>query len=150
MNRVIAALHSVDYAAAGLADYGKPGNYFARQIARWSHQCRESTLPITDAMRQLMDWLPEHIPAGDETTLVHGDYRLDNVVLDAADPGRIAAVLDWEMSTLGDPLADLGLLIVYWRQAGDEQRPQCAEDAFHGAPSECPWRGRSWERFHRR
>lgn len=114
MNRVIAALHSVDYEAAGLASYGKPGNYFARQITRWSRQCREATLPVNEAMQKLMEWLPEHIPAGDETTLVHGDYRLDNLVFHPTEP-RVIGVLDWELSTLGHPLADLSYQCMAWR-----------------------------------
>jgi aminoglycoside phosphotransferase (APT) family kinase protein len=113
MNRVIAALHGVDYQAIGLADYGKPGNYFARQINRWSRQTRESTLPLNQAMRHLMDWLPEHLPAGDETTLVHGDYRMDNLVFHPTEP-RIIGVLDWELSTLGHPLADLSYQCMAW------------------------------------
>ena len=114
MNRVIAALHNVDYEAAGLASYGKPGNYFARQITRWSRQCRWSTLPVNEAMQKLMEWLPEHIPAGDETTLVHGDYRLDNLVFHPTEP-RVIGVLDWELSTLGHPLADLSYQCMSWR-----------------------------------
>ena len=114
MNRVIAALHSVDYEAAGLVSYGKPGNYFARQITRWSRQCRESTLPLNEAMRKLMEWLPEHIPAGDETTLVHGDYRLDNLLFHPIEP-RVIGVLDWELSTLGHPLADVSYQCMSWR-----------------------------------
>jgi acyl-CoA dehydrogenase len=114
MNRVIAALHQVDYAAAGLGDYGKAGNYVGRQIARWSRQCRESTVPLHPAMRRLMDWLPEHLPAGDETTLVHGDYRLDNLIVHPAEP-RVIGVLDWELSTLGHPLADLAYQCMAWR-----------------------------------
>ena len=93
MNRVIAALHRVDYSAVGLDSYGRPGNYFARQITRWSRQCRESTLPVSDAMLRLMDWLPEHIPPGDETTLVHGDYRLDNLVFHPTEPRVIGKSL---------------------------------------------------------
>jgi len=114
MNRVIAALHAVDVAAVGLSDHGRPGNYFERQIARWSRQCRESTLPLPEAMHRLMDWLPEHIPPGDETTLVHGDYRLDNLVLHPTEP-RVIAVLDWELSTLGHPLADFAYQCMAWR-----------------------------------
>jgi aminoglycoside phosphotransferase (APT) family kinase protein len=114
MNRVIAALHSLDYEAAGLASYGKPGNYFARQITRWSRQCSESTLPLNEAMQKLMEWLPEHIPAEDETTLVHGDYRLDNMVFHPVET-RIIGVLDWELSTLGHPLADLSYQCMSWR-----------------------------------
>ena len=114
MGRVIAALHAVDFRAAGLADFGKAGNYFARQIARWSRQCREARLPVGPAMRELMDWLPEHVPPDDETTLVHGDYRLDNLIFHPTEP-RVVAVLDWELSTLGHPLADLSYQCMAWR-----------------------------------
>ena len=114
MSRVIAALHAVDYAAVGLADYGKSGNYVGRQVARWSRQCRESTLPMNAAMHRLMDWLPEHLPQDNETTLVHGDYRLDNLVFHATEP-RVIGVLDWELSTLGHPLADLAYQCMAWR-----------------------------------
>lgn len=113
MNRAIAALHSVDYAAAGLSSFGRPGNYFARQIGRWSRQCQESTLPLNDAMQRLMEWLPDHIPAGDETTLVHGDYRLDNLLFHPTEP-RVIGVLDWELSTLGHPLADFSYQCMSW------------------------------------
>lgn len=114
MSRVIAALHAVDYRAVGLDDYGKKGNYVGRQVARWSRQCRESTLPVNAAMRRLMDWLPEHLPEDDETTLVHGDYRMDNLVFHPTEP-RIIGVLDWELSTLGHPLADLAYQCMAWR-----------------------------------
>jgi len=114
MNRVIAALHGVDYQAVGLESYGKSGNYFARQISRWTRQCRESTLPLSAAMQQLMDWLPAHIPPGDETTLVHGDFRLDNLVFHPSEP-RVIGVLDWELSTLGHPLADFSYQCMAWR-----------------------------------
>jgi aminoglycoside phosphotransferase (APT) family kinase protein len=113
MNRVLAALHAVDYAAAGLADYGKPGNYFARQVGRWSRQCESATLPLPAAMRRLMDWLPQHIPADDTTTLVHGDYRLDNLVFHPSEP-RVIGVLDWELSTLGHPFADISAQCMSW------------------------------------
>ena len=117
MNRVIAALHKVDYAARGLAGYGKPGNYFERQIGRWSKQYQASvTQPITE-MDRLIDWLPAHIPASarDEglTSIVHGDYRLDNVIFHPTEP-RILAVLDWELSTLGHPLADFSYHCMAW------------------------------------
>ena len=114
MNRVIAALHAVDYRAVGLESYGKPGSYFARQIARWSRQCQASSLPVSVAMRSLMDWLPQHIPADDETTLVHGDFRLDNLIFHPTEP-RVLAVLDWELSTLGHPLADFAYHCMAWR-----------------------------------
>lgn len=117
MNRVIAALHKVDVAAAGLADFGKPGNYFERQIGRWSRQYVASITQPIEAMDRLIDWLPAHMPASarDETrvSVVHGDYRLDNLVFDRAQP-RVLAVLDWELSTLGHPLADFSYHCMAW------------------------------------
>jgi len=113
MNRVIAALHRIDYAAAGLADYGKPGNYFARQIGRWSRQYRSSETVRIEPMDALIAWLPENIPAGDETTVVHGDYRMDNLIFHPDEP-RILAILDWELSTLGHPLADFSYHCMSW------------------------------------
>jgi aminoglycoside phosphotransferase (APT) family kinase protein len=106
MNRVLAALHRVDYAARGLADYGKPGNYFARQIRRWSQQYQAAKTDELDSMERLMAWLPAHIPSDDQTCLVHGDFRLDNMIFHPHEP-RVLAVIDWELSTLGHPLADL-------------------------------------------
>ena len=116
LNRVIATLHQVDYAAVGLSDYGKPGNYLARQIARWTKQYRASETEKIDAMERLMEWLPQHIPADDQTRVVHGDYRLDNVIFHPTQP-RILAVLDWELSTLGHPLADFAYHCMSWRLA---------------------------------
>jgi aminoglycoside phosphotransferase (APT) family kinase protein len=104
--RVLARLHAVDYEAIGLADYGKPGNYFGRQIGRWSQQYEASKTREIESMDRLMKWLPANIPNDDASCIVHGDYRLDNLVL-AADEARVSAVLDWELSTLGHPLADL-------------------------------------------
>ena len=104
--RVLARLHAVDYEAIGLADYGKPGNYFGRQIGRWSQQYEASKTREIESMDRLMKWLPANIPDDDASCIVHGDYRLDNLVL-AADEARVSAVLDWELSTLGHPLADL-------------------------------------------
>jgi len=117
MNRVIAALHSVDFAARGLAGYGKPGNYFERQIGRWSRQYQASvTQPIAE-MDNLMAWLPAHIPASarDESrvSIVHGDFRLDNLLFHPTEP-RVLAVLDWELSTLGHPLADFSYHCMAW------------------------------------
>ena len=115
LNRVIAALHAVDCRAVGLGDFGKTGNYVSRQIARWSRQTAASTVPVAASMRTLMDWLPRHLPEeGGDTTLIHGDYRLDNVILHPTEP-RILAVLDWELSTLGDPLADFAYHAMSWR-----------------------------------
>ena len=117
MNRVISALHSVDPKAVGLADYGKPGNYFMRQIGRWSKQYQASvTEPITE-MDRLIDWLPAHMPASaldeSQVSIVHGDYRLDNLMFHPTEP-RIVAVLDWELSTLGHPLADFSYHCMSW------------------------------------
>ncbi|UCE32941.1 MAG: phosphotransferase family protein [Burkholderiales bacterium] len=113
MNRVIAALHAVRPEAVGLGDFGKPGNYFARQINRWSKQYQLSETESIDEMDRLIAWLPENIPSDDETTIVHGDYRLDNLIFD---PGqaRVRAVLDWELSTLGHPLADFSYHCMAW------------------------------------
>jgi aminoglycoside phosphotransferase (APT) family kinase protein len=116
----LAALHAVEPAAVGLGDFGRPDGYLRRQVARWGRQWAATPgepLPDLDA---LGDALAGALPAGPGGPVVHGDYRLDNTVLDPRRPGRIAAVLDWEMSTLGDPLADLGLLLVYWAQADDD------------------------------
>ncbi len=113
MNRVIAALHGVDYAKIGLADYGKPGNYFERQIARWTKQYRASETEKIEAMDNLIEWLPKNIPPGEEISIVHGDYRMDNLIFHATEP-RILAILDWELSTLGHPLADFSYHCMSW------------------------------------
>jgi len=106
MNTTIARLHGIDYQAIGLGDYGKPGNYFARQIGRWTRQYTEDVDGGRDPnMDALVAWLPDNIPDGDETSIVHGDYRCDNMIFHATEP-RVIAVLDWELSTLGHPLAD--------------------------------------------
>jgi len=117
MNRVIAALHSVNFADRGLANYGKPGNYFERQIGRWSKQYVASiTQPIPE-MEHLMEWLPRNIPAMARNdalvSIVHGDYRLDNLMFDPQAP-KVVAVLDWELSTLGHPLADFSYHCMAW------------------------------------
>ena len=115
MNRVLAALHRVNVDTVGLTDYGKPGNYYARQIGRWTKQYRASETEAVAEMEALIDWLPNHIPEGDETVaLVHGDYRLDNMIFHPREP-RIIGILDWELSTLGDPLADLAYQLMAWR-----------------------------------
>ncbi len=114
LSHVLARLHTVDWQALGLADFGKPGNYFARQIHRWTQQYRASETEKIEAMERLIAWMPEHIPPGDETTLVHGDFRLGNVIIHPSEP-RVAAVLDWELSTLGHPLADLAYTCLPYR-----------------------------------
>lgn len=107
MNRVLAALHSVDLEATGLSDYGKPGNYFERQFGRWSSQYKASELQPIPEMDQLIEWLDANLPADDgKVSLTHGDYRLDNVMF-SQDNSKIIAVLDWELSTLGHPYSDL-------------------------------------------
>lgn len=113
-NDVIARLHNVDYEAIGLSDYGRPGNYFARQISRWTKQYQASETETIDAMNSLIEWLPENIPPGDETTIVHGDYRLDNMIFHPTEP-RVLAVLDWELGTLGHPLGDFAYHCMSWR-----------------------------------
>src|SRR5689334_16803356 len=113
MNETIARLHALDPAKIGLADFGKGENYVARQVERWSKQYRASETEKLDAMERLIDWLPKNIPAGGPVRLVHGDYRLDNLIVSGDQP-RIAAVLDWELSTLGDPLADFSYHLMAW------------------------------------
>ncbi len=114
MNKVIAQLHMTDIEEAGLGDFGKPGNYFARQIARWSKQYIASETESIPAMNKLIEWLPKNIPPGDEMSIVHGDYRLDNMILHSA-RSEVLAVLDWELSTLGHPLGDFTYHLMQWR-----------------------------------
>jgi aminoglycoside phosphotransferase (APT) family kinase protein len=117
MNRVQAALHTVDFAKQGLASYGKPGNYFERQIGRWSKQYVASVTQPIPEMDALIDWLPKHIPASaldpSKVSIVHGDYRLDNMIFHPSEP-RVLAVLDWELSTLGHPLGDFSYHCMAW------------------------------------
>jgi aminoglycoside phosphotransferase (APT) family kinase protein len=114
MNAVIAALHSVDYAAVGLTEFGRPGNYLARQIARWSRQYQASETEQQPAMDRLIEWLPRHLPPEGEARIVHGDYRIDNLIYHPTEP-RVIGVLDWELSTIGDPLADFAYHAMAWR-----------------------------------
>ena len=111
-NKNLAKLHSVDYKKIGLEDYGKPGNYVARQVSRWSKQYRASETDNIEAMNNLIDWLPKNIPDDDETTIVHGDYRLDNMILKN---NEVVGILDWELSTLGHPIADFSYHCLSWR-----------------------------------
>lgn len=115
MNSTMAALHELDPVAIGLADYGRPGNYFARQIGRWSRQYLEDELAGRDEnMDRLVEWLPANIPTGDEISIVHGDFRCDNMIFDPVQP-KVLAVLDWELSTLGHPLADFSYHLMMYR-----------------------------------
>jgi len=113
LNRVIAKLHMLDYRALGLETFGKPGNYIERQVARWTKQYRASETERVPAMDKLIDWLPNNIPPETGTTVVHGDYRLDNAIFHPTEP-TILAVLDWELSTLGEPLADFAYHCMSW------------------------------------
>jgi len=107
MNDTLAKMHNVDFKAAGLEDFGKQGNYFERQIGRWSKQYRASETDHVESMEELIKWLPANLPNDDTTTICHGDYRLENMIIHPTEP-RVVAVLDWELCTLGHPLADLG------------------------------------------
>lgn len=119
MNASLAALHRIDFAAAGLGDYGKPGGYVGRQIARWSNQyLADEVAGRHPAMDRLVQWLPEHLPKADETSITHGDFRVDNMIFHPTEP-RVIAVLDWELSTLGDPLADFGYHAMMYRMPRD-------------------------------
>jgi len=119
MNDTIARLHRFDPAAIGLGDFGRGENYVARQVERWSKQYRASETEKIDAMERLIEWLPKHIPPGAPGRLVHGDYRLDNLIV-AKDSADVAAVLDWELSTLGDPLADFTYHLMAWHMPHSE------------------------------
>ena len=118
MNAAIARLHGVDPVAIGLADFGRPGNYFARQIDRWTKQYRASETEAVPAMDRLIEWLPTHIPPDPDgreaSAIVHGDYRLDNIIFHPTEP-RVLAVIDWELSTLGHPLGDFAYHLMSWR-----------------------------------
>jgi aminoglycoside phosphotransferase (APT) family kinase protein len=140
LNDVIARLHRVDYQAIGLGDYGRPGNYVARQIDRWTRQYRASETERIEAMDRLIEWLPQHVPAEDETSIVHGDYRLDNVIFHPTEP-RIVAVLDWELSTLGNPLGDFAYHMMSWRLGQTAYRGLAGHDlAALGIPDEAAYR----------
>jgi aminoglycoside phosphotransferase (APT) family kinase protein len=109
----LAALHNIDVEAAGLSDYGKPGNYFGRQVERWTKQYRASETEVMPEMERLIEWLPKTLPEQTRTSIVHGDYRIDNMIF-ASDAPKVLAVLDWELGTLGDPLADFTYVAMAW------------------------------------
>jgi aminoglycoside phosphotransferase (APT) family kinase protein len=127
----LAALHNTDHEAIGLADFGRPGNYFARQIDRWTKQYKASETHTIAEMDRLIEWLPRTVPADDLTTIVHGDYRLDNMVLHPTEP-RVKAVLDWELSTLGNPLADFSYFLMNWVNGAIATIPDLTA---HGIPT---------------
>lgn len=150
MNRVMAALHTVDVTRRGLADYGKPGNYFERQIGRWSKQYVASVTQPIDEMDKLMAWLPMNMPASakddSKVSIVHGDYRMDNLMF-AADAPQVVAVLDWELSTLGHPLADFSYHCMAWHIPASLGRGIGGLDiAALGIPSEAEYMRRYCER----
>ncbi len=135
MIATLARLHGVDWRAAGLTGYGRPGNYVARQIHRWTAQYRASETGRIDAMERLIEWLPAHIPANDEAAIVHGDFRPGNLLLDAGAP-RIAAVIDWELSTIGHPLVDLGHHALLFRTGPEDFGAFADRPLPDGIPSE--------------
>ena len=152
MNRVLAAMHSINVADVGLGDYGRPGNYFERQVGRWTKQYRASETQTVPAMEELMAWLPENMPAEDDrVALVHGDYRLDNVMFHPTEP-KIIAVLDWELSTLGNPIADLAYQVMAWQLprdagitglAGVDRKPLAIPDDNNYVTRYCERTGRN-------
>ena len=136
MNRVLAALHAVDYRQAGLDGFGKPQGYVQRQIARWSKQYAASKLRELPAMDEVIEWLPRHVPPGEETAIAHGDYRLGNLLIHPDEP-RVVAVLDWELATLGHPLADLAYnCLAYHLSAGSGRGFGDMDLAAAGIPDE--------------
>jgi aminoglycoside phosphotransferase (APT) family kinase protein len=145
MNRVLAALHAIDPAAVGLAAFGASGGYFGRQIARWTKQYRASETRPIEAMDRLIEWLPANDPGLQETRIVHGDFRNDNLIFSQAEP-RILAVLDWELSTLGHPLADLAQHVMVWRIPAKDYRGLADSDlAALGIPSEADYLASYWQ-----
>jgi aminoglycoside phosphotransferase (APT) family kinase protein len=138
-NRVISELHKIDYRAVGLEDFGKPGNYIGRQVERWSKQYRASETQKIEAMDHLIDWLPKNVPPEAGTSVVHGDFRLDNTIFHPTG-ARILAVLDWELSTLGDPLADFAYHCMGFHIPPDKFRGVAGLDiASLGIPSEAEY-----------
>jgi aminoglycoside phosphotransferase (APT) family kinase protein len=149
MNRVIAAMHSVGVNEVGLADYGKPGNFFARQIGRWTKQYQASITEPIEAMDRLIEWLPAHMPASamdeSQVSIVHGDFRMDNLIFHPTEP-RVLAVLDWELSTLGHPLGDFSYHCMAWHIPHPGRGIAGLDHAALGIPSERDYVRRYCER----
>ena len=148
----LAELHAVDWRAVGLEGWGKPTGYLERQLRRWSGQLELATRftrPLPD-LEEAGRWLAERLPESGPATIVHGDYKLDNVVLALEAPARVVAILDWEMSTIGDPLADLGYLLSFWREPGDPTDPVLSEEMEHTRLPGFATRGELLDRYHRR
>ena len=116
----LALLHSIDFRAVGLGDFGRPDGYLARQVERWAKQWQANRTEPLPEIEELLSRLARALPASPPATIVHGDYRLGNMALDRHDPGRVVAIFDWEMATLGDPLADLGYTLIYWVEPGEQ------------------------------
>jgi aminoglycoside phosphotransferase (APT) family kinase protein len=129
--RVLAELHNTDYAKIGLEDFGRPGNYMGRQVERWTKQYKASETVHIPEMEKLIEWLPKTLPEQEKTSIVHGDYRLDNMIFHPTEP-RVTAVLDWELSTLGDPLADFTYLLMNWINGSLSAIP---DQTAHGVPT---------------
>ncbi len=127
----LAALHNTDYKAIGLEDYGRTGNYMARQIDRWTKQYKASETQRIETIERLIEWLPKSCPFDDQTSIVHGDYRMDNMVMHPTEP-RVIAVLDWELGTLGNPLADFTYLLMGWVNGA---MAEIADKQAYGAPT---------------
>ncbi|MBC7983641.1 MAG: phosphotransferase [Candidatus Obscuribacterales bacterium] len=139
LNRVIAALHSVDPVSVGLADFGKPGQFVERQIGRWTKQYRASETETIEAMENLIEWLPQNVPTNAPTSLVHGDYRFDNVIFHPTE-ARVLAVIDWELATLGDPLADFVYHCIKYRMPGSPLLQfSDADKIANGIPTEAQY-----------
>jgi aminoglycoside phosphotransferase (APT) family kinase protein len=136
VNRTVAALHRVDVEAVGLADYGRPGRFMERQIARWTKQYLAAATERIEAMDRLIEWLPAHMPPGDESAVFHGDLRLDNIIFHPVEP-RVLALLDWELSTIGHPLADFAYHMLPWHLTAQQFRGMADKPlAALGIPSE--------------
>ena len=135
--RALVQLHAIDVEATGLIQLGKPAGFVRRQVEGWSNRWERAKTDEIPDMQRVREWLREHLPADPvRPTLVHNDYKLDNVMLDPADPTRLVAILDWEMSTVGDPLIDLGLLLCYWPEAGD---PPVFAGSLGGVTAQLGW-----------
>jgi aminoglycoside phosphotransferase (APT) family kinase protein len=127
INRVVAALHSVDPASVGLGDFGQPGHFLQRQMTRWTKQYHASQTQPIEAMNWLIEWLPKHLPPPGTTAILHGDLRIDNMIVHPVEP-RVIALIDWELSTLGDPLADFAPHMLTWIVRSDEFRGMAEAD----------------------
>jgi aminoglycoside phosphotransferase (APT) family kinase protein len=140
LNKTLADLHKVDYAKVGLTDFGRPGNYFGRQIARWTKQYRGAESETIPAMESLIEYLPNNIPEDDSVSIAHGDYRLENVMFHPTEP-RLIAVLDWELSTIGHPIADIAYNCLLWHSLSASWGNLDGVDfAASGTPSENDYR----------